>query len=707
VPRFWTRLCCCLGCWVLLSVVGRAAEPQSRPSETLLPETTQGFFAIWNVDALSQHWQDTQLGHLMADPVMEPFTKDVRRQIEERWSSIHQRLGITLEDMKEVPGGDAAIGLIAPGPGQAALAIVVDVSGKLPQANEMLQKVTAAQLRRGAKRSELAVEGRPEVIVQFDLPQLDEDKEAGQSELAGIEKTTTKEQPEVEPPAVRRAYYCVTGNLLVITDHLEVMQGILGRAAGHQNGSLANYKPFQMVVARCRSDYGDATPQIRWYIHPLGYAEAARAATPTDRRRKGKSILEVMRNQGVGAIQAVGGFVDFSAEGHEMIHRTAVYAPPPYEKAMKMLVMPNRPDLAPQSWAPRDIATYTTFYFDIQNAFQHFGSLFDELFGQGESGVWEEVKMSLRDDPNGPQIDLHKDLIQHLGSRISVLTDYQLPITTASERLMFAIETGNSEAVAKAIEKLMKNDPTAKRREREGLVIWEIVEDDAPMPEAPEITFGDVPAVAPAQPLKKRRKLVANDDEEEDEERRLLPHAAITVWQGNLMIASHIDFLLKVIAPAEKPDLLKDDVDYQLVDEVIGRQEPKEKCLRAFSRTDEEYRPAYELIRQNKMPESEGMMGRLLNALFGEGKKDGRAQKIDGSQLPDYQVVRRYLNPAGLQVTSEPEGWYIKGFTLTRAEEEAPPAEEKAASEEKTLPVVDAEKKQAENPAPEAADDQS
>ena len=92
---------------------------------------------------------------------------------------------------------------------------------------------------------------------------------------------------------------------------------------------------------------------------------------------------------------------------------------------------------------PRDIATYTTLYFDILNAFDNFGSLFDELFGQGETGVWEECRMSLEDDPNGPQIDLREDLIEHLGRRVSMLTDYQLPITTTSERLLFAIEANN------------------------------------------------------------------------------------------------------------------------------------------------------------------------------------------------------------------------------------------------------------------------
>ena len=51
----------------------------------------------------------------------------------------------------------------------------------------------------------------------------------------------------------------------------------------------------------------------------------------------------------------------------------------------------------------------------------------------------------LKEDPNGPQIDLRADLIKHLGRRVSMLTDYQLPITTTSERLLFAIEATNPE----------------------------------------------------------------------------------------------------------------------------------------------------------------------------------------------------------------------------------------------------------------------
>ena len=61
------------------------------------------------------------------------------------------------------------------------------------------------------------------------------------------------------------------------------------------------------------------------------------------------------------------------------------------------------------------------------------------------------------------------------------------------------------------------------------------------------------------------------------------------------------------------------------------------------------------------------MLARLLNAMFGEGKKGAvRTQRIDGRQLPDYEWSAAYLGPAGLQVTSEPAGWFFKGFTLAK-----------------------------------------
>jgi hypothetical protein len=534
-------------------------------------------------------------------------------------------------------------------------------------------------------------------------------------------------------------YYFLSRNVLCATDNLEVSRGILARLAGKKGNSLAGEAALQIVQQRCAADVpNNATPQLRWFIHPLSYAEVLRLGTPDERRRKGKSLVEVMQNQGVGGVHGVGGFVDFAAEGLEIIHRTAVHAPRTpegtREKSLKLLEFPNAEEYAPQRWVPRDVATYTTLYCDVLNAFDNFGPLFDELFGdevflfsadlkcQGDldngavpaefrskfqdqrialtdavavatkrpgsaweikhqddvyiarkrrgglrvyevvTGVWDEFLAELETDPRGPQIDLREQLIVHLGTRVTMVSDYVLPITPTCERLLYAVEATNEDAVAEAIGRLFQDDPLVKKRVFEDFVIWEMVGDeDAEMTQPPVVEL-DLPRLMPDEEDEE-----GPEEEEEEESVPLLPHRSVTVAHGHLFVASHIEFLKKVLKPAGPRETLANTIDYRRVDETISRLAVAEQCARMFSRTDEEYRPTYELIRQGKMPMSETLFGRLLNTMFGAEEEGGiRRQRIDGSQLPDYDVARRHLGPAGLVVTTEQDGWFFKGFTLSK-----------------------------------------
>jgi hypothetical protein len=706
----------------LLLGVGASAAQAGRLSEELLPDTTTGFVAVSSVEELSNHWRKTQIGQLMADPVMQPFAKDLRRQFENRWSGVHERLGLTLDDLRGVPGGEVGVGLILePAPDKtaadtASLAIVVDITGHVPQATALLEKISKNLAQQGAKRSEIKLPECPVAVVRFDnLPK-------------------PKDDPQAEPAA---AFYFLSDNLLVASDSLGVIEGILARLAGGQSNSLATVPAFKAVIARCARDNGNLTPQIRWFIDPLGYVAVMRAATPEKHRRKGKSVLELLRNQGFGAIRGVGGYVDFHVtEEYQLVHRSAVYAPrrDKYEKSMKMLDFPNGPEFAPQRWVPRDVATYTTFYVDILNTFDNFGPLFDEMIGEpdylfmagsecqeeldkgvfpkklrqefeklgiplspqvavttqeadsvweirdnkekyivkkkdgvlrvyAETGVWSEVLQGLKNpaDPLAPQIDLRAELIQHLGKRVTVVTAYDEPITTTSERLLFAIETTNEKAVRAAIAKTMQTDREVKLGKFEGFDIWEIVEEARP--EEPEIPTITIPTLTGEHDEGEE----GEGEQEKKKEVRLLPHAAVTVAHGHLFVASHIDFLKKALEGREERGMLGANVDCQLVEAAVKQLGITQRCAWSFSRTDEEYRPTYELIRQGKMPQSETMLARVLNAIFATGKKgEFRRQKIDGTQMPDYDVVRRYLGPAGLVVSSEPDGWFFKGFTLKK-----------------------------------------
>ena len=72
----------------------------------------------------------------------------------------------------------------------------------MPHAREMLQRVIATQLKRGAKKSEIIVRGCPDPVIQFDLPEPEDEKEAGRSAPAGgSREADDSDQDADDPPA--------------------------------------------------------------------------------------------------------------------------------------------------------------------------------------------------------------------------------------------------------------------------------------------------------------------------------------------------------------------------------------------------------------------------------------------------------------------------------------------------------------------------
>ena len=620
--------------WWCVGLLVAGAAGAMPPAENLFPETTRGFVSAPNAKKLTEQFNKTQLGKLLKDPVMKPFAEDLRRQFDERWSDVRERLGMTLDDLRGVPSGEIAVGLIQLDKDQVALAMVCDVAGHKEQADELLKKVAENLTKQGAKRLEKQVAGGPALVLQLPPPPgKDVDR----------------------PPQL--AVWAHRGDLLVAADQLAVAEGILDRAAGKKGKSLADVPSFQAVMKRCQKDASQAAPQARWFIQPVGYLEILRALRGERAQRKGKSWVDVFKSQGFTAIQGVGGFVDFGVEKFELVHRTAIWAPPPRELSMKIFTFPNKQEFTPFPWIPSNVASYASFYIDILNAFDNLGPLFDDLVGQGDTGVWQEVLDGLKKDPNGPRIDLRNELVVHLGNRVSMVADYQVPITTTSERLLFAIETKDDKAVARALDKMLKNDKEMRQTKLGEYVVWESVPEEK----------AAVPAVDLDLPGLQSEPSARTSASHPGRESSLLPNAAVTVAAGHLLIASHLDFLKKVLEKREERFSLAKSVEYRMVQKALDGFNVAEKSVRTFGRTDEQARPTYELIRQGKMPESETMLGRVLNTLFGAGKKGVvRKQEIDPKAMPDFQFVQRFLGPAGMQMVSEPDGWFLKGVMLAK-----------------------------------------
>jgi hypothetical protein len=612
---------------VVLLAVGTTAAAVP-PTDTLLPDSTKGYVSAPDVDTLIDRWDQTPLGKLLADPAMEPFTKDLRRQIKEKWSASHARLGITITDLQGLATGEASMAIVAPKEGRAVLVILADVTGKEKQAAATLDKVAANLKAQGAKATSKNQQG---VVMSIFDTAAKHDRDHGFTTVHFIKQ-----------------------GLFVATDSLALAGDIADRLNQPHKRTLANLEAYQAVMTRCQKSDPTLTPHLRWFVEPIGLAEALRT-WETHRRKGSTDYLKIAKNQGFGAVKGVGGSANFAVGQYGILHRTYVYAPPPYQLAMRMVVFPNGGSFAPQDWVSRDVSTYTSFQADILNAFDRFDTLFDEVYG--EKGVWKDTLESIEEDPNGPQINLRSDLVTHLGQRATIITDYELPITPTSQRRLLAVEATDVTKLAEAIAKSMSGDDRVRKLEIEGHDVWEII------PESESIPALDIDDASDDRRAHK-------DDEDAGQlgggPQVSLANSAVTVAKGHLMITSHVELLRKVLAGVPKPEQLAVDADYANVLAECLKLGAGQDCAQGFARTDEQYRVMYELFQQGRLPEADTFLAHFINFLMGE-EKEGvtRKPRLDGSKLPDYKIVQRYLGPAGNYATSEDKGWFLIGFTAT------------------------------------------
>ena len=249
-----------------------------------------------------------------------------------------------------------------------------------------------------------------------------------------------------------------------------------------------------------------------------------------------------------------------------------------------------------------------------------------------------------------------------------MVTDYQLPITTSSERLLWAVEAKDAKAMAVAVEKCLKNDPTVKRRRSTASNLGD--RRGRGGQGAHSISWWMCPVAA--HPKKEQRQ---NTDETTTRKANggghLLPHGAITVAHGHLLVASHLEFLLKVLKPIPKANNTGGEWGFyawgggpQLSSVAqappVGSRGPRGSFppLRAD--------PAGEDARERNDP------GPDAEHAF-RGGQEGRARRSGSRQEPArLQGCCADAGPRRLGAVSEPDGWFIKGFLLPK------PAAEKA-----------------------------
>jgi hypothetical protein len=603
-------------------------------SDAILPASTVAFVSAADPSDLEAKFNKTQIGQLAQDESMKAFVEQLEDQIDRKFGDIKERLGVTLDELRAAAGGELTSALIHRKDDKAAFALTMNVADHRQQLDELLKKIDAHLLAKNAGKSTETVANT--VLTVYVVP-------------------AEGEQAE------RTAVHFERDEVFVAVDNVAEARAIAERFANPGSEALASLKSYREIQARCQNEVKGLRPDVRWFVDPFNFDLAMKSINPPEEGER-KGTMQILREQGFDAILAVGGFVNLVVdEEHDIVHRTAIYAPPvpskvgqaqKYNLAMNILKLGNGGDLQVEPWAPRMIAAYTTLNLDLLNGYDHVHTLFDAF--SGYEGAFETTMEGFEKDPFGPKINIRNELLQHLGERITIMTDYTLPITTDSERYLFAFEAKDPVALRRALERLMDKDPDAERKDLNGTPYWEIV----PEEEVHDLRGLEGPLGGPAR------------DEPKDEE-RVLQRSAVCLHDGILLVASDVEFLKVAITGVPPQESLAASYDFEAVMQSLRTYAPPLQCSWSFCRTDESVRPIYELLRAGKMPESNTFLGRMLNELLTSEEEEARGklrkQQVDGRTLPNFELARRYFGPAGRSIRADEDGWLITGVVLSKA----------------------------------------
>jgi hypothetical protein len=666
----------CLKLLILLAIfTSTTATCTAAPAaDQLLPNTTKAFVSIPNLQDLQQRFERTQIYQLLNDPVVKPFADDLKRQLQARFDQTQARLGISFEGLEDLGTGEASSAVLAPDDETQphAVAVIVDATGAVEQAQELVDRIGKQLVEDGAERSEIKIDDHDVVMY-----------------------TITDEQDAEKTYMV---YYRIHEEHIVSTDHRAVMQDILNRFKNPGDDNIAGIAAYQSAMKHCQQAAGDTEPQIRWFVEPFGYAKTIQAAAGVN--PQGKNFHELLIGQGFGALTGAGGWVHVAEGPHEFRHHTWVSAPrttdaiiaqiakettaanagierdpriaakesDKYVLAMRMLDFPNSENQKPQEWIPNSVSTYSTINWNMKEAFEFAKTLVNEYLDSEEGqDLFEEILKGIAHDVNGPQLDIRDEFVAYLAGRMSVITDFREPIDVDSNQWMAIIEVTDAEAVEKAVAKFMAAEPNKHERDFQGQLIWEILNEEEDIEIELDIDFGEEGFGAFGD---EGFGDLGEDEESETEaigEQPLISTWAITVSaDGHVLIASSADFIEDIIKQQDDANLLSAE-DYVRIETELNKMGAASSSMRMFTRLDDKHHPNYELIRMGKLEHSQTMMGKILSRLMGSSDGDKTVEKIDVSKMPEFAAVAKYLGPSGTFVRTDDGGWFASGVVLRKA----------------------------------------
>jgi len=644
--------------WIVFgsSFFVRGAEPID--PIRLIPESAAGAVRVPNVPEFCAAWKMTTVSAFGKDPAMQPFVEAQKVRAEQELLAADLKVGIKLRDLLEIASGEAVLAWLPfKDPKRPySIAVIADIRGLKQKAEAAIDQVDKDLIAGGAKRTD--VKYGDETVRVYAIK-----SKPGQLNLDQVA-------------------ICLNDDRIIASDRDSVVMGVLEQVAGKSKTKLLvdspdyvrvneqiNDRPAINVNDPAKADTdndakadtenvakADGVVGFYWFARPLAMARIVKDAIGIDRGRQ-VDVVALLERQGFDAIRAAGGRLTIGHADYDLLHQGFVLAPPvtdepsKYKLAARMLQFPNSETEPIPTWVGENIASYTRLNWRMDEAFWAAETLVNDAFGDE---IFRDIFDGIRDDEDGPRIDVAKNVIPNLGDHLVMLTDNQLPATQTSERLLLAIDLKNAAVVREAVKRAMEVEPDATLIEVvEGADVFRVSRSEEPSDFEGEL-FDD---------------LGLDDQPDADAPKPLLNQWAIAVIEskdkpaGFLLFSSHPELLIetaKRMMNTPATGLGQTDAIKAVAEKLIVIDGDK-FSMKRMVRTDLSLRVKYQLFRDGKLRDSDSLLSSLFRRIF-DKKTDENDDPLAAKKLPPMETVEKYFRPAGTYVRTMPDGWQLDGF---------------------------------------------
>lgn len=614
------------------------------PAIELLPESVAGLVRVPNLPRFCEAWKKTHLGLLLEDESMQPYIDSQRERAIDYLESFGNKVGLRPQDLYDIASGEVVVAWL---PFQNdkrrpfALCVVADIRGLKDKADQAVAKIDGDLIAGGWERTEL--EHRQQTIRVYN------------------------NKPKPGQLKIEQIAIWLDGTRIIAADRDTVVSDLLDAIAGEpKSSSIGQDADFKTVLTRSAKairppmEEGGGIVSAEWFARPFQMGRILRESFEIDRGND-VDILKLLENQGFDALKAAGGIFAIAGSRYDILHRGCILAPATssepskYLQAARMLQFPNMPAAQIPAWVHDEAASFNRLNLKIEEVFWASETLINEALGDE---IFRDIIDGIRDDEDGPQIDIAQNVLPNLDDQLIVISDNTTPADLRSERMLVAIRVANAEAIKSAIRKAMEVEPDAILLEDlPGTEIWR-VERGGEEEDFDKDLFKDLE--------------IGFESDEAADSPPLLDHWAIAmVDQGPgsnspyLMFSNHSDLLIliaKRIREGVQGGLAKQDSIQQVRDSLadLGCSDP------AFDRAvrlNLSLRAKYELLRQGKLKQSSSVMASFYRRFLADDEGD-QTDPLNVETLPPLEKIEQYLPNGGGYFETTEDGWTMTGFLL-------------------------------------------